>query len=169
MSEDMSVERLSVMEAAEALGVTRDAIHKRIRRGTIEYEKGEDGRFYVYVDTSTSRVDQSAYESKDESKVEVLERLIEGQQDRIAFLERELERRGDETVRLHQIVAGLTQANAQLAARVPELEAPQEAAEAPEPAEDEPERAEPRPDRVEAQEGVGEASERSWWRRMFGS
>jgi hypothetical protein len=157
------------MEAAEALGVTRDAIHKRIRRGTIEYEKGEDGRFYVYVDTSTSRVDQSAYESKDESKVEVLERLIEGQQDRIAFLERELERRGDETVRLHQIVAGLTQANAQLAARVPELEAPQEAAEAPEPAEDEPERAEPRPDRVEAQEGVGEASERSWWRRMFGS
>jgi len=98
-----------------------------------------------------------------------LERLIEGQQDRIAFLERELERRGDETVRLHQIVAGLTQANAQLAARVPELEAPQEAAEAPEPAEDEPERAEPRPDRVEAQEGVGEASERSWWRRMFGS
>ena len=169
MSEDMSVERLSVMEAAEALGVTRDAIHKRIRRGTIEYEKGEDGRFYVYVDTSTSRVDQSAYESKDESKVEVLERLIEGQQDRIAFLERELERRGDETVRLHQIVAGLTQANAQLAARVPELEAPQEAAEAPEPAEDEPERAEPQPDRVEAQEGVGEASERSWWRRMFGS
>jgi hypothetical protein len=157
------------MEAAEALGVTRDAIHKRIRRGTIEYEKGEDGRFYVYVDISTSRVDQSAYESKDESKVEVLERLIEGQQDRIAFLERELERRGDETVRLHQIVAGLTQANAQLAARVPELEAPQEAAEAPEPAEDEPERAEPRPDRVEAQEGVGEASERSWWRRMFGS
>ena len=169
MSEDMSVERLSVMEAAEALGVTRDAIHKRIRRGTIEYEKGEDGRFYVYVDTSTSGVDQSAYESKDESKVEVLERLIEGQQDRIAFLERELERRGDETVRLHQIVAGLTQANAQLAAHVPELEAPQEAAEAPEPAEDEPERAEPRPDRVEAQEGIGEASERSWWRRMFGS
>ena len=192
MSEDMSVERLSVMEAAEALGVTRDAIHKRIRRGTIEYEKGEDGRFYVYVDTSTSRVDQSAYESKDESKVEVLERLIEGQQDRIAFLERELERRGDETVRLHQIVAGLTQANAQLAARVPELEAPQEAAEAPEPAEDEPERAEPRPDRVEAQtttqhqqaqrptEGVEhdastprewsgdvEGRRRPWWRRLL--
>jgi predicted DNA-binding protein YlxM (UPF0122 family) len=164
VSEDMSVERLSVMEAAEALGVTRDAIHKRIRRGTIEYEKGEDGRFYVYVDTSTSRVDQSAYESKDESKVEVLERLIEGQQDRIAFLERELERRGDETVRLHQIVAGLTQANAQLAARVPELEAPQEAAEAAETVEEEPERAEPRPATVESQEGA----RRPWWRRMFG-
>jgi predicted DNA-binding protein YlxM (UPF0122 family) len=164
VSEDMSVERLSVMEAAEALGVTRDAIHKRIRRGTIEYEKGEDGRFYVYVDISTSRVDQSAYESKDESKVEVLERLIEGQQDRIAFLERELERRGDETVRLHQIVAGLTQANAQLAARVPELEAPQEAAEAAETVEEEPERAEPRPETP----GTPEGARRPWWRRMFG-
>ena len=164
MSEDMSVERLSVMEAAEALGVTRDAIHKRIRRGTIEYEKGEDGRFYVYVDTSTSRVDQSAYESKDESKVEVLERLIEGQQDRIAFLERELERRGDETVRLHQIVAGLTQANAQLAARVPELEAPQEVAEAAETVE-EPEKAEPRSSAGKAQE----RERRPWWRRVFGS
>jgi hypothetical protein len=146
------------------LGVTRDAIHKRIRRGTIEYEKGEDGRFYVYVDISTSRVDQSAYESKDESKVEVLERLIEGQQDRIAFLERELERRGDETVRLHQIVAGLTQANAQLAARVPELEAPQEAAEAAETVEEEPERAEPRPETP----GTPEGARRPWWRRMFG-
>jgi predicted DNA-binding protein YlxM (UPF0122 family) len=165
VSEDMSVERLSVMEAAEALGVTRDAIHKRIRRGTIEYEKGEDGRFYVYVDTSTSRVDQSAYDSKDESKVEVLERLIEGQQDRIAFLERELERRGDETVRLHQIVAGLTQANAQLAARVPELEAPQEAAEAAETVEEGPERAEPRSATGEAQEGV----QRPWWRRLLGT
>ncbi len=29
VSEDVSVERLSVYEAAEALGVTRDAIHKR--------------------------------------------------------------------------------------------------------------------------------------------
>jgi predicted DNA-binding protein YlxM (UPF0122 family) len=164
VSEDMSVERLSVMEAAEALGVTRDAIHKRIRRGTIEYEKGEDGRFYVYVDTSSSRVDQSAYESKDVSKVEVLERLIEGQQDRIAFLERELERRGDETVRLHQIVAGLTQANAQLAARVPELEAPQEAAEAAETVE-EPEKAEPRSSAAKAQE----REQRRWWRRVFGS
>lgn len=126
MSDEMSVERLSIMEAAEVLGVTRDAIHKRIKRGSLEYEKGDDGRLYVYVDTSTSGLDKSADETKDESKAEVLERLIESQQDRIAFLEQELDRRGDETTRLHQIVAGLTQANAQLASRVPELEAPRE-------------------------------------------
>jgi predicted DNA-binding protein YlxM (UPF0122 family) len=133
LSDETSVERLSIMEAAEALGVTRDAVHKRIKRGTLEYEKGEDGRLYVYVDTSTSGLDKSVDEYKDESKAEVLERLIESQQDRIAFLEQELERRGDETTRLHQIVAGLTQAYAQLASsRVPELEAPREPQESPE-------------------------------------
>ena len=164
MSEDVSVDRLSVAEAAEALGVTRDAIHKRITRGTIEHEKGEDGRFYVFVDTSTERLDTSTDTSVDKSKVEALERLIDSQHDRIAFLERELDRRGDETIRLQQIVAGLTQANAQLAARVPELEAPQEATEDAETVEETPEGVEPRPATGGAQEGA----RRPWWRRVLG-
>ena len=172
MSEDVSVERLSVAEAAEALGVTRDAIHKRIRRGSVEYEKGEDGRFYVYVDTSTTGLDEPLDKSKDESKVEVLERLIEGQQDRIEFLERELERRGDETTRLHQIVGGLTQANARLAARVPELEAPaspeaRESPEGPGPTEQPPP---PGPGEAQAAAGGPErgGERRPWWRRVLG-
>ena len=165
MSEDMSVERLSVAEAAEALGVTRDAIHKRINRGTIEHEKGEDGRFYVYVDTSTEGLGTSTDMSVDKSKVEALERLIDSQHDRIAFLERELDRRGDETTRLHQIVAGLTQANAQLSARVPELEASQEATDAADAVEEEPERAE---EPHSATGGAQEGPRRPWWRRVLG-
>ena len=128
MSEDVSVERLSVVEAAEALGVTRDAIHKRINRGTIEYEKGEDGRFYVYVDTSAQRSDTSTDSSKDESKVEALERLIDSQQDRIAFLERVLEEEREartEERRRHDTLM------AQLMQRIPELEAPGEPRESP--------------------------------------
>ena len=160
----MSVERLSVAEAAKALGVTRDAIHKRINRGTIEHEKGEDGRFYVFVDTSTEGLDLSTDMSVDKSKVEALERLIDSQHDRIAFLERELDRRGDETTRLHQIVAGLTQANAQLSARVPELEAPQETTDAAGTVEEEPERAEPH----SATGGAQEGPRRPWWRRVLG-
>ena len=172
MSEDVSVERLSVAEAAEALGVTRDAIHKRIKRGSVEHEKGEDGRFYVYVDTSTPGLEESVDKSKEESKVEVLERLIEGQQDRIEFLERELERRGDETTRLHQIVGGLTQANARLAARVPELEAPaspeaRESPESPSPTETPPPAV---PGGPQAATGAPEAAgeRRPWWRRVLG-
>ena len=135
MSDDVSVERLSVAEAAEALGVTRDAIHKRITRGTIRHEKGEDGRFYVYVDTSTEGLDPSTDKSKDESKVEVLERLVESHENRIASLERELERRGVEAERYQQIVAGLTQANTEQARTIRAIEAPAPEEESPEAAE----------------------------------
>jgi hypothetical protein len=48
--------------------------------------------------------------------------------------------------------------------RIPAIEAPSEARESPETVEEEPERAEPRPTMAEAQE----ASQRPWWRRMFG-
>jgi hypothetical protein len=161
VSEEQSIERLSVAEAARVLGVTRDAIHKRISRGSIEHEKGENGRFYVYVDTSTSGLDTSADISKDVSKIEALERLLENQQDRISFLERELERRGDETERLHQIVAGLTRATAELSVRLPELEAPSEPPDASETARS---RREPRP----ASGGTQEGAQRPWWRRWFG-
>jgi hypothetical protein len=166
-----------VAEAAQVLGVTRDAIHKRISRGSIEYEKGTDGRFYVYVDTSTSGLDLSTDISKDESKVEALERLIENQQDRIAFLEHELERRGDETERLHQIVAGLTQANAQLSARLPELEAPRGEESSPGPPEsrESPVSVGPSDTSTDATDAGGgpqsdtePPQERSWWRRVFG-
>jgi hypothetical protein len=181
VSEDVSVERLSVGEAAQVLGVTRDAIHKRISRGSIQHEKGEDGRFYVYVDTSTEGLDSSAYTSIDKSKVESLERLTANQEDRISFLERELERRGDEAERLHQIVAGLTRTTAELSTRLPELEAPAspQPRDAPESAGEEPERAEPRSSTGGPQAGYERPRDtaefpmrgsltRPWWRRMFG-
>jgi hypothetical protein len=159
VSEDVSVERLSVGEAAQALGVTRDAIHKRISRGSIEYEKGEDGRFYVFVDSSTSGLDSSTDTSKDESKVEALERLIQNQQDRIAFLERMLEEEREvrtEERRRHDTLM------AQLMQRIPEIEAPSEPPGAPTAA-------------MEGQSDTGvppereTSSERPWWRRVFGA
>ena len=170
MSEDVSVERLSVAEAAEVLGVTRDAIHKRIKRGSIEHEKGEDGRFYVDVDTSTPGLDESVDKSKDKSKVEVLERLIEGQQDRIESLERQLMRHGDETERLHQIIAGLAQANSEQARTIRAIEAPasEEPTQDAETVEEEPEGAEPRPATGGAQDAAQGPERRSWWRRWFG-
>jgi hypothetical protein len=66
------------------------------------------------------------------------------------------------------IISQLTQANAALAARVPELEAAEsheEAAEAAETVEHEPEREKPHSATVEAQEGT----QRPWWQRWFGS
>ena len=125
MSDDESVERLSVGEAAEVLGVTRDAIHKRINRDTIRYERGEDGRYYVYVDTSALGLDASKDTSKDTSNVEVLERLI-------ARLEHELEEEREARRRADTILAQLARANEQQARTIRTLEAPQVHSESPE-------------------------------------
>jgi hypothetical protein len=45
------VSRVSVYQAAEVMGVTVDAIRKRVARGTIPHEKDEDGRVWVILDT----------------------------------------------------------------------------------------------------------------------
>ena len=158
MSEDDSVERLSVTEAAERLGVTRDDIHKRIRMGSIEHEQGADGRFYVYVDASTTAADTSTDVSIDDRT----DLLITEMQDRIRSLE-EANREN------RRIIAALT-------SRIPPMEAPaspetfteqaRERPGAPTEATEQPGRVEPQP----AVEGDQEGTERvPWWRRMFGA
>jgi hypothetical protein len=70
----------------------------------------------------------------------LVEELVEELRDRVAFLERSLERRSVEAERYLQIVAGFTQTNNQLASRLRKLEAPQEPPGSPESAAVEPER-----------------------------
>jgi hypothetical protein len=38
-------------DAADVLGLTVDAVRKRVKRGTLEWERGADGRLYVFLDT----------------------------------------------------------------------------------------------------------------------
>jgi len=52
--------RVSVYEAADLLGVTVDAIRKRIQRGTIPHERHEDGRVYVLLDEARALQDKSS-------------------------------------------------------------------------------------------------------------
>jgi excisionase family DNA binding protein len=42
-------ERLTIQEAAHRLGVSESAVRKRIKRGTLQREKTEDGRALVYM------------------------------------------------------------------------------------------------------------------------
>ena len=107
----MPVERLTVAQAAAQLGVSQDAIRKRIRRNTIDYDQDPDGRIYVYVDSSEIAQDESSDAS--------IERLVQVQHDDIDFLRRELETRTEEIRRRDSIIAALTQ-------RLPEIEAPSE-------------------------------------------
>src|SRR5829696_2139516 len=117
VGQDSGTLRVTIKEAAARLGVTEAAIRKRIQRGSLDKEMGQDGRVYVSLDLSQDK-------SHPESQVES-EALVESLQDQIAFLRTQLDVRAEEIQRRDVIISQLTQANAALAARVPELEAPQ--------------------------------------------
>jgi hypothetical protein len=44
--------RLTLREAADVLGVSKEAVRKRALRGTLRSERDPDGRVYVYVDAA---------------------------------------------------------------------------------------------------------------------
>jgi hypothetical protein len=141
-----------VAEAADRLGITKEAVRKRISRRTLRSEKDPDGTVRVYVPPSTTEsatASIAASEARDE--------LVEALREEIAHLRRESERKD-------AILMSLSQANAEQARTIREIEAPQEHAEAPETVEEEPEGARSR----STTPGAQESAERPWWRRMFG-
>jgi hypothetical protein len=46
----MARERLDVKQAAQILGISTDAVHKRVKRGSLTSDKDPDGRVFVYLD-----------------------------------------------------------------------------------------------------------------------
>ena len=146
--------RVTMREAAEVLGVSAEAIRKRVQRGTLRSEKGEDGRRYVYLDDAPD-----VGGSQPASDV-----LTSELRDRLRYVERQLEGERQAHAEARRIIAGLVE-------RIPpQIEAPREAPseprEAPTGATEQPGRVEPQP----AVEGVQEPAEpRSWCRRIFGA
>ena len=144
--------RMTIKEAARRLGVTEAAIRKRIQRGTLDKELGSDGRVYVYLDLRRDMSHPRSQVHRDP----LVEELVEELRDRVAFLERALDRRSVEAERYQQIVAGLTQTSNQLATQLHQLGAPQEPPGGPRSAEEGPDRA------VRPVGGAPKGAERAW-------
>jgi hypothetical protein len=147
---------LDVKQAADELGISSDAVRKRIARGTLRSGKHEDGSVRVWLDGVDHRRDDDQPYGGTEAGHR-LDDLIDAKDDALRDLRDQLEHMRRESERKDAIIMQMAQANAALAARVPELEAPggreNGASEPPE-------------------EGVGvvdkEPEKRSWWRRFFG-
>lgn len=143
--------RVSVAEAAHRLNISQDAVYKRIKRGTIPWDRGEDDKTYVWIDeldTSTDRARQSTDRASEASNYVSKDELLSEMRARVGFLEEELQRKD-------AILLSLTQ-------RIPELEASPGSRE-------EPLTAPYAAGRGEGKDGQDGASEgRSWWRRFFG-
>jgi excisionase family DNA binding protein len=135
-------DRLTVAEAADALGITRDAVYKRVERNKIRHERDADGQLYVYVEQSEASQRQNV-QSESGALTSALEARIES-------LERQLEAERGSSAELRRLLA------AALERIPPQLEAAERPPEAPETATADADRGEPGPESV------------PWWRRVFG-
>ena len=163
------MDRVTVAEAAQILGIKEESVRKRVSRGKLRADKDPDGRLLVYVDgTQTVRDDYGDRSVTDEDEQPDLAReLIEEMRSRISSLEYQLSEERESRRRADTIIAQLTQANAALAARVLELEAAESR-------EDDSERAtEDTPIYAPGQDTTPRteeprSSEKPWWRRLIG-
>ncbi len=172
-------QRLTVAQAASRLGITEGAVRSRIKRGTLPTTK-EGGTVFVLLGGGTSQANQAP--SADVPTDQAPPELVEALRDQIRDLREQLGQANERDRENRRIIAALTQ-------RIPEIEAPA----SPEPRGSSSE-ATPQPGRVEPQtplEGAQEpressemhmpeagggplphdqqrASERPWWRRVFG-
>jgi hypothetical protein len=135
-STNASPDRLAtVVEAANILDITPDAVRSRLRRGTLKRspERGDDGEVLVIMpapknadqsgDQSETVFDQSTKKSVDQSPTDrdgsPTVALVEEMREEVAFLREELRREREARVeekRRHDTIV------LQLAQRIPELE-----------------------------------------------
>ena len=162
--------RLTVPEAAQALGISPEAVRNRLSRGTLDSVK-EEGTVYVLLpadkvrhiaDTPNDSPRYTSDTSNNRSRTigdiptdisDDADTLISAKDETIRVLSEQLEAERAANAEMRRIVAGLVQ-------RVPQLEAPTEAPESPETA-------------APAGEGVEvplatEERQRGFWRRFFG-
>src|SRR5919206_3016226 len=146
----MGRQRLDLKEAAEALGVTSEAVRKRAKRGTLPSDTGPDGRMYVWVDARVDGGSDTGWTPPVSDK----DAHISSLEDQVSFLRAELVTRNEELRRKDHLLAALTE-------RIPELEPGSEPREGPSEVHDGAEKGNGTPE-------PQKAAESSWWRRFFG-
>ncbi len=168
--------RMTVQEAAEALGVTVEAVRGRMHRGKYLKEKDDEGRVFVVLspdqlpngrgevhERSSKRSGLSSGERSDGRsradgptvyrRVDAADaELVEELRGEVAYLKEIVATRDEEIRRRDHIIMALTE-------RVPEL------VEAPQNDQEDAQRPAGGSAGVESQE---EPERRSWWRRIFG-
>jgi len=106
------LEKLTLAEAGQALGISPDAVRMRIKRGSMQAEKGEDGRWLVWVDTEQAAAEREAEREPDAAGEREPERegelSAEALRARIGILEARLEELREERDFLRSQLNNLT-------------------------------------------------------------
>jgi hypothetical protein len=151
MSEHTGTLRVTIREAAARLGVTEGAIRKRIQRGSLPKEQGEDGRVYVYLPVSHDASHEQSHADPTYSP--------DPRDELIAQLRGEVDAWREEARRKDHLLA------AALERIPPQIEAPRDERESPTEAATDTESTEP----LAGTPGPQERISRPWWRRLFGA
>ena len=126
--------KLTVSEAADELGISAEAVCSRVKRGTLRSKKvgttvyvlfdadqTETGRDQSYARTPPEH-DQAADQTH--VRPDPREELVESLLDQVTYMREQLAEEREARRRADTIIAQLTQANAVLAGRGPEIEPP---------------------------------------------
>ncbi len=138
------LDRVTIQEAARRFGVSEGAVRKRVTRGTLEHDKEDDGRVYVYLDERDTR----GVDDVQDTGVHPVSSAL------ISRLEGEVEFLRDQVRRQQEIIA-------QQAVTMRQLSAPSEAPE-------DVQRAAQSEEPPESTGGPENQSSRPWWRRIIG-
>jgi hypothetical protein len=145
------LKRLSVAQAARALGVTESGVRKRVARGTLPHERDENGTVWVFVDpvqtVSGTPLDDQADEVRD-TILDTLRDQVATLKDQVRYLQAEGERKDAILMTMAQ--------------RIPELEAAQEPREGSLKPSEEAAKGTAPPEHQES------SQRRSWWRAFLG-
>ena len=141
--------RLTVPKAAEALGVTVDAVRGRIRRGKLEAEH-DAGTVYVWIDAAEGADSRGPSETSQGPPSDQSER-INDLREQVDYLREQLEQANERDRENRRLLA------AALERMPPALEAAES-----------PQSRAPPDTPQETTEGPQPGTQRPWWRRMFG-
>ena len=147
MYQQETQQRMTVHDAARALGISEDAVRMRVKRGKLPSDK-TNGRLHVLLDTEPT---------PDPTGADLASELLVELRSRVSYLEGIIDTRDEEIRRRDVIISQLTQ-------RIPEIEPPSEPS-------DRNQRASTANEGTEHQngsEGTQVSLQRPWWRRVFG-
>jgi hypothetical protein len=150
------LDRVTISRAAERLGLSQDAIRKRVRRGTLAQDRGQDGLIHVYIPATEGVQDESKTE-QDTGQDTAGDLYTRSLEDQVRFLRSELERKDAILLRL--------------AERVPELEAPPQSAQEAQDVAESASEGESGEEAWETRTGPQSMDARErvpWWRKLFG-
>jgi excisionase family DNA binding protein len=154
------ITRVTVEEAAKLLGLSGNAVRKRLERGSLRSEKVDGIRYVLFESDMSQHATDMPRHAEHMSNgmpgdIALMQEHLDSMNEQVEYLKMVIEKRDEEIRRKDHLLAAALE-------RIPAIEPP---AEAPPEGREEPESASPEMEGVESP--IVEEKPVSWWRKLF--